>query len=458
MDEIRFGTDGWRATLDSFTVPRVRKVGQAIADYLTDNEASTATIAIGYDARETSRDFAKEIARVLCANSHSVLFPTRDIPTPVLAWNIVANELQGGIMITASHNPPNYNGIKFLPSSGAPALPTVTSSIEDRLTQPKNNQTASYGTVTKTDFVTPFRSHLRTLVPTDLTGLTVAYDAMHGSGRGILQTILSNAGATVEPIRCTRDPTFGGTSPEPTEDNLSNLINTVSANYDIGIATDGDADRVAIVTPENGFIDGNLFFAILYDYLLESSSGPAIRTVSTTNLIDRIAQQHGEAVIETPVGFKWIAEKMEEHDALMGGEESGGYSIRGHVREKDGLLMALLACAATAEKSLDSRLTSLHATHGVVVQEKTGIECPEEQKTTVLDAIGDALPETFAGITVESVNDLDGFKIQLADGAWVLFRPSGTEPKLRVYAESSSHDQCQELLETGRDFASQFVT
>lgn len=458
MDEIRFGTDGWRATLDSFTVPRVRKVGQAIADYLTAHEQPAATIAIGYDARETSRKFAEEISRVLCANSHSVLFPTRDIPTPVLAWNIVSNDLHGGIMITASHNPPNYNGIKFIPSTGAPALPSVTSAIENRLAPPRNNQSGTNGTVTKTAFIDPYQTHLQTLVTTDLTGLTVAYDAMHGSGRGILQTILENAGATVEPLRCSRDPTFGGTPPEPTKNHLSELIETVTTDYDLGIATDGDADRIAIVTPEHGFIDGNLFFALLYEYLLETDTGPAVRTVSTTYLIDQIANYHGERVIETPVGFKWIAEQMAEHDALFGGEESGGYSIRGHVREKDGLLMGLLASAATIEQPIDSRIASLRSTHGLPVQEKISIECPNHEKTRVLEAIGDALPETFGGISVEAVNDLDGFKIQLADGSWVLFRPSGTEPKIRVYAESSSSDQCNELLETGREFASQFVS
>ncbi len=458
MDKIRFGTDGWRATLDSFTVPRVRKVGQAIADYLTEYEQPAATVAIGYDARESSRDFAEEISRVLCNNSHSVLFPTRDIPTPVLAWNIVAKDLHGGIMITASHNPPNYNGIKFIPSTGAPALPAVTSEIEHRLGPPTNSQTKPTGTVTETSFVEPYCTHLHSLVPTDLTGLSVAYDAMHGSGREILQSILQTANATVEPIRCTRDPTFGGTPPEPSKENLSTLRKTVQDDFDIGIATDGDADRIAIVTPEHGYINGHLFFALLYDYLLETKTGPAVRTVSTTYLIDKIAQHHGENVIETPVGFKWIAEQMQEHNALFGGEESGGYSIRGHVPEKDGILMGLLACAATVDQSLDSRLDSLQSTHGLPVQDKISIDCPDHQKTTVLDSIGDAIPDSFAGGTVGEVNDLDGFKIQLADGSWVLFRPSGTEPKIRVYAESSSEDQCKNLLETGRNFVLQFLS
>lgn len=458
MDPIRFGTDGWRATLDSFTVPRVRKVGQAIATYVTDHERPTATIAVGYDARESSRDFAQEITRVLCANAHNVRFPNQDIPTPVLAHHIVAKNLDGGIMITASHNPPEYNGIKFIPSTGAPALPTVTTEIENRLAPPKPTPTSEHGRVKITDFSTPYRTHVRNLLDTDLTGLSVAYDAMHGSGRNILPSILTDAGASVEPIRCDHDPTFGGTSPEPTENNLAELRNIVGSTHDIGIANDGDADRIAVVTPNHGYVDGNLFFALMYDYLLETKSGPAVRTVSTTYLIDRIADHYGETVIETPVGFKWVAEELERHDALFGGEESGGFSMRGHPREKDGVLMGLLACAASVDKSLDSRLSTLRDTHGVIVQEKTSIQCPEQQKSRVLGSIGESLPPSFGGNDVESINDTDGFKVLLTDGSWVLFRPSGTEPKLRIYAEASSSERCLGLLEESKEFASQFTS
>ncbi len=464
METISFGTDGWRATLEEFTTPRVRMVGQAVATYL-DDEGRAGPVAVGYDARETSRGFAEELSRVLCANGFDVLLSDRDRPTPLVAHAIVDRGLAGALVITASHNPPEYNGVKFIPDDGVPALPAVTDAIADRLAEPESLPESEHGTVREVDFAASHADAVFDLVESitgsaDLSGLSVAYDAMHGSGRGTTDAVLERAGADLERFRCERDPDFGGGSPEPAAENLETLIETVTgddSDVDLGIANDGDADRIAIVTPERGYLDENLFFAALYDYLLEDASGSAVRSVSTTYLIDRVAEAHDETVQEVPVGFKWVAEAMAEGDALVGGEESGGFTVRGHVREKDGVLMAVLAAAMHADEPLDERVDRLLETHGTVVQDKISVDCPDSEKTRVLDDLEAEIPETVADTDVEDVNTADGFKLLLADGSWLLVRPSGTEPVLRVYAEAADGKRVGELLEAGEDLVEPLV-
>ncbi|CQH62216.1 phosphohexomutase (phosphoglucomutase / phosphomannomutase) [Halobacterium hubeiense] len=456
MDAISFGTDGWRATLDVFTSGRVRSVAQATADYLASEGHTGETVAVGYDARETSAGFAEDAADVLAANGFDVLLPERDCPTPLVAHAIVERDLAGALVITASHNPPEYNGVKFIPEDGAPALPAVTEAIEANLREPVEG--ARQGEVREADLVTPHAEHCRDLIDADLSGLTVVYDAMHGSGRGVTDALLEAAGAEVIRERCERDPEFGGTPPEPDEANLQGLALAVDEHdADFGVANDGDADRVAVVTPERGVLDGNRFYALAYDYLLEADTGPAVRTVSTTFLVDRLADAHDCGVVETPVGFKWVADAMGEHDALFGGEESGGYTMRGHVREKDGVLMALLAAAAASERDLDDRLDAIADEFGDIHQDKVSVDCPDDRKSAVLDELEDRLPDEVAGVPVERVNDTDGFKILLEDGSWLLVRPSGTEPKMRVYAEGDSPERVEALLSAGRDLVEPLV-
>ena len=454
MDEISFGTDGWRATLETFTAPRLRMVGQAVASYLRE-EGFDAPVAVGYDARETSRGFAEELTRVLCANGFDVLLPERDLPTPLFAHAIVERDLSGAMVVTASHNPPEYNGVKFIPADGAPALPAVMDAVADRLAEPEPLPESEHGTAREVDFVEPHAAAALDLYEQfaadgQLDDLVVAYDAMHGSGRGITDALLERAGATVDCLRCSRDPTFGGSAPEPAPDHLGTLADHVTTgDADLAIANDGDADRLAVVTPERGYLDENLFFAALYDWLLERESGPAIRTVSTTYLIDRVAAAHGESVHEVPVGFKWVAQAMADHDALVGGEESGGFTVRGHVREKDGVLLALLATAMHAAEPLDDRVDRLLAEHGTVVQGKRSVACPDAEKARVLADLEADIPAEIDGAAVEEVSTADGFKLQLADGAWLLVRPSGTEPALRVYAEATDEGRVAALLDEG---------
>ena len=459
MDKIAFGTDGWRATLDVFTDERVRIVGQAIADHL-DAAGHDEPVAVGYDARETSEGFAESLAEVFAGNGFDVVLPERDAPTPVIAYAIVDRGLAGACMVTASHNPPEYNGVKFIPSDGAPALPDVTEDVVDRLAEPDLLPEDERGEISRVDLVSAHADAAHDLVGADLEGLTVAYDAMHGSGRGVTDALLESAGAEVRRLRCERDVTFGGDSPEPSAEHLEELAARVTdpdSDVDLGIANDGDADRIAVVTPERGVLDANLFYAACYDRLLEEDSGPAVRTVSTTFLVDRIAEAHGEEVYETPVGFKWVAEAMGEHDALFGGEESGGFTLRGHVREKDGVLMSLLAAGTHAAEPFDERVDRLLDEHGQIAAGKVSLDCPDDRKAGVLDELEDHIPESVRGSPVAKVVTLDGFKLLLENGSWLLVRPSGTEPKLRVYAEADSEEAVDELLAEGRDIVEPLI-
>jgi phosphomannomutase len=286
----------------------------------------------------------------------------------------------------------------------------------------------------------------------------VAYDAMHGSGRGVTDDLLRRAGASVPSLRCEPDPEFGGTPPEPAADRVPDLVELVTGgDADLGVVNDGDADRIGVVTPERGFLDPNLFFAAVYDFLLESRSGDVVRTVSTSSIVDRVAEAHGQSAHEVAVGFKWVARAMAEHDALLGGEESAGFGLASHLRNKDGVLLALVAAAAEAERSIDARVDDLLATHGGIHQGKESVDCPDERKEAVIEALEGRLPEEIAGVSVEGINTVDGFKIALADGTWVLVRPSGTEPKLRIYAEAGDEGRVAALLDAGRDVVAPLI-
>ena len=463
-DAIHFGTDGWRATLDTFTDDRVRIVAQGIADYLHDT-GTDAPVVVGYDARPSSPGFAESVADVLTKNGFDAVLPERDCPTPTAVWTVVDRDYAGAVVLSASHNPPEYNGIKYFPDDGAPAMPEVTDAIESNLREPDPLPEEDQGMVIRDDLVGPHTEAVTNLIADygftgdelDLDGLTVAYDAMHGSGRDVTDVALEAAGANVERIRCDTDPEFGGGAPEPAEENLHALIDHVrSGEADIGIANDGDADRIAIATP-SGYLDENRFFAATYDALLEDHEGPAVRTVSTTFLIDRVANAHDQQVVETAVGFKWVADAMGTHDALMAGEESGGFSIRGHVREKDGVLMALLACAVEAAEPYVQRIERIEDEHGGIVADKVSVDCPDDQKARVLSELEEVIPDEVAGVPVDRTVTVDGFKLLCEDGSWLLVRPSGTEPKLRVYGEASSAARVEAVLAAGQELVRPLV-
>lgn len=451
MDDISFGTAGWRAPREEFTVERLHAVAQGVTDVLAADGHSGVTVAVGYDAREGAPDQAKELARVLAVNGHDVIFADRDCPTPALAQAVRERGCAGGLMVTASHNPPEYSGVKFIPETGAPATPAVTERIEAALRAPDPAPDDAHGTIRHVDLLDSHIGAVLERLDPDLAGLTIAYDGMYGSGRGVTDEVLEQAGATVRRVRCDRDQTFGGKSPNPTPDRLGEITERVSSgDADLGIANDGDADRVAVVT-ESGVLDANRLFAILYDFLLETDAGDAVRTVSTTSLIDRIARAHGQAVHETAVGFKYVAETMLEQDALMGGEESGGFTIRGHLPTKDGVLTGTLAAMAHTVVPLDDRLTAIVEEHGDIHQDRVSVDCPDEQKAGVVTAVAESPPDTVDGMAVDSVDDTDGIKLVLEDGSWLLVRPSGTEPKIRIYAEGPSSVVVDSRLTAGKE-------
>ena len=462
MDEddaaaISFGTDGWRATLDTFTEPRVRIVGQAIATTLRERDEGDS-IVVGYDARESSLGFAEALADVLTDNGFDVLLPDRDTPTPVVAWTAKEGDHAGALQITASHNPPEYNGVKFIPGEGAPALPDVTEEVVGNLETPQSLPEDEHGEVTERDLVADYADHAIEYVDADLDGLDVAYDAMFGSGRGVTDALLERAGADVTAMRDYLDPEFGGGSPEPTAEKVGELIEAVTeGEADIGFVNDGDADRLGIVTPERGFLDPNLFIASIYSYLLESDEGDVVRTVSTSSIVDRVAEAHGHEVHETAVGFKWVAEALGKYDAIFGGEESGGFGLPDHLRNKDGVILSLLAAAAESEESIDSRVDRLIDEYGEIHQSRISVDCPDDRKGPVLSDLETELPDSVAGVAVAGINTIDGFKVKLEDGTWLLMRPSGTEPKLRVYAEAGSAERVEELLDAGRDLVKPLV-
>ena len=449
IEGISFGTDGWRARGEEFSVPRIRAVGQATVDYL-DDEGRDGPLAIGYDARENSEMAAKELARVLAAGGRDVTVAARDCPTPALAWTVGDGPFVAGLMVTASHNPPEYNGIKFVGADGAPALPDVTEGLAERLRAPEPGSEAVYGTVEREQLHEPYLDHAQSYADGDLDGFAVAVDAMHGSARGATDELLDRMGATVTRLRCDRDPSFGGGSPEPGPENAEQLLSDVAdGNADLGFINDGDGDRIGVVTPDHGYLDPNLVLALLYQFVLESEGGDAARTVSTSSLVDKIAEEAGFSTHETPVGFKWIAQAMGDHDIVAGGEESGGYGVAGHLHNKDGVLIAALLAAAHVERALDDRIEEIRSTHGFRVQSRRSVSCPDERKPAVLAGIDGEFDDEIAGAAVESVNDIDGVKFLLSDDSWLLIRPSGTEPKMRVYAESETGERTAALLDAG---------
>jgi phosphomannomutase len=448
LTDITFGTDGWRAAGEEFTIERAKAVANAVTCYLeSTNEAGS--LVVGYDAREQSEPVARTVAETVAASGRDVSVPIRDVPTPLVAWDVVDRDLAGGLVVTASHNPPEYNGIKFVPGDGAPPLPDVMDQVASFLGERPDHQ-CSQGTIRDIEIVERYCHYAVDLVsPGDLDGLTVAYDAMHGSGRGVTDRLLELAGCSVVPVRCSRDPTFGGGAPKPSSDRLGRLRAAIENGADVGVANDGDADRVAVVTPDRGYIGGDRLLATLYAHLLESRSGPAVRSISTSNVIDAIARDHGTYAVETPVGFKWIAEAMAEHDALIAGEESDGCTIRGHIRGKDGVVMALLIAVAANECPIDARLDELADQYGSFVKQTTNVDCPEERKSAVMTAVSGNVPEECVGIPVEEVQEIDGLKLLLETDDWLLLRPSGTEPRIRLYAESRTSGRAEELLTVG---------
>jgi phosphoglucomutase len=461
---IRFGTSGWRAVIaDEFTFAGVRCVTSAICSHFGTASQVGNLMVVGYDTRFLGEKFAEECANIISKNAFRVLLCDQPVPTPTISHVIRTKGAICGINFTASHNPPQYNGMKLSTSDGAPALPEVTRSVEDLIK--KTELTAPATKLSKADGLQVFSARpgyledLRTKINFDAiagAGGRYAYDPLWGTGRGYLDEILRTHGLEVETIHNWRDVLFGGRSPEPEASHLEELREIVVAKQCVlGLATDGDADRFGIIDSNGSFITPNQLIALLFDYLVESRewSGGAARSVATSHLVDRVALARGLPVYETPVGFKYIGELINENKIVIGGEESAGLSIKGHYPEKDGILACLLAAEAVASRgaSLTEQLKELYARVGKLESGRIGIRLTPQ----LMESLGDKLkedPKEIAGRRVERTNRMDGVKFIFADGSWLLMRPSGTEPVVRIYAESESAKDLEVLLEQGHKF------
>jgi len=455
---IKFGTDGWRSRVDAdFTTGNVRRVARAIADYILGTKPPGKGVFIGYDGRSGSRGFAEACAEVLAGRGIQSFMPSRPVPTPVAAFAAVRFSLSGSIMITASHNPAVYNGIKFIPFYGGPATVDITEAIE-RLIPEKGPDGSRYaelrrsGGIAELDPLPAYADHVGGLLSADLN-LRVAVDPMHGATAGVIDALLRRAGAEVLPIRGTVDPDFGGALPDPTPSALSGLREAVvSRGLDAGVALDGDGDRLAVVTRQGEFLMANQLLPMIYLHLMDEKGmmGDAARTVATSGLVDSVARSHGRDIVEVPVGFKYIGALLREGRVVIGGEESGGISFAGHIPEKDGMASALLAIesAASAGKTLDSLMDEIYRRYGHPVSERLdlrGVIRPD-----VINRVGEKVGGWVAGRRVARVNRTDGLKLEFSDGSWLLFRKSGTEDVVRIYAESGSAEETRELICSGK--------
>ncbi|MEP6705154.1 MAG: phosphoglucomutase/phosphomannomutase family protein [Acidobacteriota bacterium] len=458
---IRFGTSGWRAVIaEEFTFTNVKRVTEAVCSYLTtDRSASGQTVIIGCDSRFMGEKFSSVAAEIAAAKGFNVLLCTGQTPTPAISYSIRERQASGGLNFTASHNPPEYQGIKFSTSDGAPALPEVTQQIEAAIGRDASAPDSAGGSIEAYDARPGYLNDLRAKIDFDAISRArgkFAYDALWGTGRGYLDKILREAGCDVETLHDWHDVNFGGRSPEPGEDHVDELREVVKTkSLTLGIATDGDADRFGIIDSDGSFITPNQLIAILTDYLAESrgwTNGVA-RSVATSHLVDRVAKERNLKLYETPVGFKFIGELINKDEIILGGEESAGLSIRGHYPEKDGILACLLAIeAVTVRKaSLNSQLDDLYRRFGKLESGRIGVKLDENVSARLKDRLAQE-PTEIAGRKIEKINRIDGVKFLFAGNSWMLMRPSGTEPMVRIYAESEDKRDLEELLEAGRRY------
>lgn len=468
MTKIKFGTDGWRSIIaEDFTFDNVRVVAQAIADYINGTPKPGEGIVVGYDNRFLSEKFAEAVAEVLTGNDIPVYVPERAVPTPVAAFSIRHLNARGAVMLTASHNPPEYHGIKFIPEFAGPALPEETEMIEananvvlasGKIKTMRKKQAENKNLWQTVNPLPEYTSHLLGLVDGEQIKkkkLKVVVDPLYGAGIGYMENVLRELKCQTESIHNYRDPLFGGSMPDPAEYNLSELKEKVlSTGADLGIALDGDADRFAIIDSNGKFFTPNELLSLLLDHLImnRNQKGLVARTCATTHMLDKVAQFHGLPVEETKVGFKYIGQKLMDDNALLGGEESGGMSIKGHVPEKDGILGACLVVEliTASGAALSDVQQQLFKRYGKLVSNRLDIEIAPEEKERVLDELHNFDPGQLDSERIVEKISIDGTKLVAADGSWVLIRPSGTEPIFRVYAEATSPEKLSEIQDQVR--------
>jgi phosphomannomutase len=456
---IKFGTDGWRGIIaDDFTFPNVRKVTRAIASYLETAYSKDRPVLVAYDTRFLADQFARTAALVLADLGWTVKITDRDCPTPVIAYNARHLNSAGALMFTASHNPAPYCGIKYIPDYAGPATPEITDTIvaniesaDDAL--PNSNRDDRISTF---DPKPEYLKFIYTLLNVDRirsAHLKVKYDALYSTSRGYLDVVLQECGCDLESFHTYRDVLFGGGMPEPKGEQLVELVEAVKKDQaDLGLATDGDSDRFGIVDEQGNVLTPNTVLLLLARHLIKNKgkTGAIVRTVATTHLLDNFAAKNGLEIYETPVGFKYIGEKMRETDVLIGGEESGGLSIIGHIPEKDGVLADMLVAEAIAYEGKPlSQLVeeAIAEADGPLYNQRLDLHLDEAHKVAVIDSFTKNPPTDVAGIKVKEVGRKDGIKLYLEDGSWILLRPSGTEPLVRVYLETNSPEKQRQIAE-----------
>ena len=458
---IHFGTSGWRGVIaDDFTFPGVRRASTAVAAHVSASKKSP-TLIVGHDTRFFSPEFARTAATVLRKNGCRIVFCPEPTPTPVLAHAIIHNKLDGGVNITASHNPAEYNGLKFSGPDGGPALPEITKDIEKRAAALPDDETPFQemdDDFERLDPRAPYFAQLEKMIRFDVLTKAkgnFAYDAVHGCGAGWLDRILTDHGMTVESIRTKRDVLFDGSGPDPSEENLKPLKKLVIEKKALaGLATDGDADRFGILDRDGSFVQPNHILGLVFDYLLETRGWKlgAHRSVATTHLLDAVARLHGVKVYETPVGFKYVGPLLREDKIALGGEESAGMTIRGHLPEKDGILACLLVAEMIAARgaSLGEQLRELfRKVGGEYWPIRMNLHLPAETQAKLPERLRENFSE-FAGRKVAKTDRTDGLQLIFDDGSWVLMRPSGTEPVVRIYTEAAKPAASEKLAEDAR--------
>ena len=456
MTKIKFGTSGWRAVMaEEFTFANVQRAVHGIARYVSSQKPTSAKVIVGRDPRFLGETFCTMAADILSSYGIAPLVIAAPAPTPTISYAVLQSKADGAINFTASHNPPEYNGIKFSTPDGAPSLPEVTKAIEAQIAAFDQNPQApqaTKGTLQSLDPRDMYLKRLGEIIELGVirkSGVKIAFDPMWGAARGYPDGLLRDAGIPVSTVHDYRDVLFGGHAPEPDDHMLEDLRRKMrETGAAIGMATDGDADRFGIVDEDGTFLQPNYIIALLFDYLVETRGwkNGVGKSVATTNLINALAEKHNIELHETPVGFKYIGELIKQDKILIGGEESAGLSIRGHVPEKDGVLAGLLCCEMVARRgaSLGKQLQDVFGKVGSFYPLRENFRLtPEVQRKFTEKLRSD--PGEFCGSKVAKAVRIDGLKLVLADGSWVCYRLSGTEPVVRVYSEARSREGLAKL-------------
>jgi phosphomannomutase len=458
---IKFGTDGWRGVIArDFTFENLSLVAQATMDYLNREGLGNKGLIIGYDRRFLSRDFARRVAEIAAGNGIQVRLTEDYAPTPAVSWAVRETGSGAGVMITASHNPPEYNGFKVKEAFGGSALPATTRILEEIVAYNRGNnrrvisvpydEALKKGTIELFDPCEGYFHQISRYVDLDLiarAGIKAVVDPMYGAGSGFIPRLLPG----VDEIHGSENPSFGGMPPEPIGQHLQELSALLkSGRYLVGLALDGDADRIGAVDENGDFFSSHCIFAIILRHLIEHKklSGAVVKTVSTTRMVDLLAEKFGLALFETPIGFKHICELMLERDILMGGEESGGLGVKGHIPERDGILLGLLLLEAVAVsgKGLRQMLDEIMDDIGHFYYQRIDRRIEDTAKAKLIAQLTSDPPTVIDGQRVVATNFSDGFKFIFESGDWLLIRPSGTEPVLRLYSEAGSLDKVERFL------------